>query len=173
MTNKSALAFIGIGSNLKDKEDNIHKAIKLIRGLDTTKVLDISSLYKTSPVGLLDQDWFINAVIKISTSLSPNALMNSLLGIEDKMGRIRREKWGERIIDLDILFYDDIILNEEGITLPHLYLHERKFVLKPFLDIDPDFVHPVFMKSIRQLYDELENDEEVIKIRENADQTNL
>jgi dihydroneopterin aldolase/2-amino-4-hydroxy-6-hydroxymethyldihydropteridine diphosphokinase len=164
--NRPSKVFIGIGSNLGNKEENICKAIKLIGELDSTEVIDASSFYKTSPVGFVDQDWFINAVIKIKTYLPPNELMSSLLSIESSLGRIRKEKWGARTIDLDILFYGNIILNEEDITVPHPHLHERKFVLEPFCEIEPEFVHPVYNKSILRLCNELQGDERITKLKE-------
>jgi 2-amino-4-hydroxy-6-hydroxymethyldihydropteridine diphosphokinase len=163
-TEKPVKAFIGLGSNLNNKEENLKNAIKLIDGLDLTKVVKVSSFYKTSPVGNVDQDWFLNAAIEISTSIPPDELLTALLGIENRMGRVRKEKWGARIIDLDILFYDDVSLNEGDLTIPHPNLHERKFVLEPMKEIAPDYIHLVYKKSISMLYDELNSDEEVLKI---------
>jgi dihydroneopterin aldolase/2-amino-4-hydroxy-6-hydroxymethyldihydropteridine diphosphokinase len=164
---KSTCAFIGIGSNLGDKEKNIEDAIRLISESGFTKIVKISSLYKTEPVGYVKQDWFVNAVIKVKTKLSPKELLDSLSEIEKDLGRERVKKWGPRIIDLDILFYDKLILNEEGVTIPHPHLHERNFVLKPFCKIEPEFIHPILNKSILMLYNELQKKEKVIKIQKN------
>lgn len=161
-------AFIGIGSNLGDKSKNIEDAIRLVSELDSTKVVKISSFYKTEPVGYVDQDWYVNAVIKIVTNLPPKELLSSLLKIEKDLGREREKKWGPRIIDLDILFYEDLIVNEKGVMIPHPHLHERNFVLKPFCDIEPGFVHPIFKKDISTLYSELQNKERVIKIQKDV-----
>lgn len=154
-------AFIGLGSNMGDKRGNIEKAISLVDGLDSTAVIKSSSLYKTSPVGPADQDWFVNAVILVETSLPAGGLMDSLLKIEASLGRVRDERWGARTVDLDILFYGDEIVEGEALTVPHKHLHERRFVLEPLRELDEGLVHPVLKKTIAALYDELDTKEEV------------
>ena len=156
--------FIGLGSNLGNKKANINDAIASIAGLDSTDVTKTSSFYKTSPVGSVDQDWFINSVIKVKTRIAADALMSALLSIEEKLGRVRTEKWGARTIDIDMLFYNDEIINSERLTVPHEHLSERKFVLEPLSEIAGDFLHPVLNKTISQLLGELKTDEEVEKI---------
>ncbi len=157
-------AFLGIGSNVGDKEQNIAKAISLVSRMERTVIEKSSSLYKTEPVGYSDQDWFVNAVIRIKTPMNPNELLTALLAIEQELGRQRGRKWGPRIIDLDILFYDGLILEEDGLTLPHPHLHDRAFVLKPICEIAPDFMHPVLQRSLSAIYDELPDTKQVIKI---------
>jgi 2-amino-4-hydroxy-6-hydroxymethyldihydropteridine diphosphokinase len=114
-----------------------------------------SSIIETAPWGKTDQPAFLNQVLKIKTRFPPLFLMESLLDIEKAMGRNRTEKWGPRIIDIDILFFNNRIINEKGLCIPHPHLHEREFVLKPMVEIAPDFVHPVLQKTMSELLQEL------------------
>ncbi len=155
-------AFIGLGSNLGDKKKNIDTALKHINKIKGVKIEKKSSLYNTSPVGYLEQDDFINMVCMINTDLSPKNLLNELQQIEKYMGRGKNIKWGPRIIDLDILLYDDRVLNSETLQIPHKYMHERKFVLEPLTEIAQDIMHPVFKKNVVQLLEESES-KEIIK----------
>ena len=141
--------FIGIGSNLGDKEKNIRKAISLLK--ERCKILKLSSLYETEPVGYKNQNWFLNCAVQIKTGLKPQELLKFILSIENKLGRIRAIKNGPRTIDLDILFYGNKIIKTKNLAIPHPRLHKRLFVLKPLADICPDFVHPVLNKSIDKL----------------------
>jgi 2-amino-4-hydroxy-6-hydroxymethyldihydropteridine diphosphokinase len=115
------------------------------------KVQKQSSLYETEPWGVTDQPRFINMVVKIETTLKPNGLLRLLKDIEREIGRQESFHWGPRIIDLDILLFDSIVLNEENLQIPHPYLHEREFVLRPLNEIAPDVVHPVFHMSVAKL----------------------
>ena len=142
--------FIGIGSNIWNKEENIRKAICSIK--EKCKILRISSLYETEPIGYKKQNWFLNCAIEIETEFEPLELLNFLQSIEKKMGRVKTIKNGPRIIDLDILFYDNKVINEKGLAVPHPRLHERLFVLEPLKEMAPDFVHPVLNKSIKEIY---------------------
>lgn len=114
-----------------------------------------SSIIETAPWGKTDQPHFLNRVLQVTTRLTPSSLIKSLLDIEKTMGRNRDEKWGPRIIDLDILFFDNQIISETGLSIPHPHLHEREFVLKPMVEIAPDFVHPVLQKTMSALLQEL------------------
>jgi 2-amino-4-hydroxy-6-hydroxymethyldihydropteridine diphosphokinase len=114
-----------------------------------------SSIIETAPWGKTDQPAFLNQVLKIKTRFPPLFLMEILLDIEKAMGRNRTEKWGPRIIDIDILFFNNRIINEKGLCIPHPHLHEREFVLKPMVEIAPDFVHPVLQKTMSELLQEL------------------
>jgi 2-amino-4-hydroxy-6-hydroxymethyldihydropteridine diphosphokinase len=108
----------------------------------------VSLFYKTEPMDFKDQDWFINAVVKIGTDLSPLDLLKALKAIQEKAGRTKDEiRYGPRILDLDIIFYDDLVMDVEGLTIPHPRMHERRFVLKPVCDISPDIIHPVMKKT--------------------------
>lgn len=142
------IVFIGIGSNEGNKAANIKSAIDLIRRCGVCKIEKVSSLYETLPFGDVEQDNFLNAVIKITTKLKPQELFIELKQIEKKLGRIVREKWGPREIDLDILFFNDLIISDEIITLPHKGIIYRDFVLVPLIEIEPDLIHPVFNKKI-------------------------
>lgn len=133
-----SIAYIALGSNLGNKEENCLKAIEFIQSLPNTKVLKTSSFIETKPQGKIDQPRFLNGAIKIETKLSPQKLMQSLLEIEKKMGRVRGEKWGPRIIDLDIIAYDDLKINEPGLTIPHPRFKERDFVLIPLRELQCD-----------------------------------
>lgn len=142
--------YIGLGSNLGDKGENLKKAVDLLK--EKCKILKSSSLYETEPVGYKEQGWFLNCAIEIKTNLNPQELLEFLLLIEKRLGRVRAIKNGPRTIDLDILFYDNKIINENNLIVPHPRLHERAFVLEPLNEICPNFVHPVLKKSINKLY---------------------
>jgi 2-amino-4-hydroxy-6-hydroxymethyldihydropteridine diphosphokinase len=144
-------AFLGIGSNLGKREDNLRIAIGRIVE-ETGRIEAVSSVYETEPWGFETDNLFLNMVVKVETSLEPQALLEALLRIEKSMGRRRdKEFYSSRIIDIDILFYDDIILNENYLKIPHPHLHERRFVLEPLAEIAPDFIHPVFNKKVSSL----------------------
>jgi 2-amino-4-hydroxy-6-hydroxymethyldihydropteridine diphosphokinase len=144
-------AFIGIGSNQGLARENCEQAVKELDLLAEAWTELSSSYYETAPLGIENQDWFINSVIKIKTTLLPLALLDNLLAIEGKMGRVRRIKWGPRIIDLDLLFYEDLIITETNLKVPHPELHRRKFVLEPLKEIAPKLLHPILKKTIEEL----------------------
>jgi 2-amino-4-hydroxy-6-hydroxymethyldihydropteridine diphosphokinase len=145
------IAFIGIGSNVGDKIKNCRQAITEISQCKQNRLVAQSPLYKTEPIGYTQQDWFINSVIEIETSFTAYQLLSVLEGIEISMGRKKIRKWGPRIIDLDILFFNDEIIRCEGLTIPHPEVQYRPFVLIPLRDIAADYVHPLLKKSISQL----------------------
>ncbi|HLD73743.1 MAG TPA: 2-amino-4-hydroxy-6-hydroxymethyldihydropteridine diphosphokinase [Bdellovibrionota bacterium] len=130
-----AIVYISIGSNLGDREKYCQRAIEKVGQLPTTKLLKISSLIETDPVGKTDQPQFINGVIKIETKLSPHELLENLQKIENDLGRVRDEKWGPRTIDLDILYYDDLKVKEKNLTLPHPEINNRPFIAKVLAEI--------------------------------------
>jgi 2-amino-4-hydroxy-6-hydroxymethyldihydropteridine diphosphokinase len=161
---KLNIAFIGIGSNVGDSAHNIKSSIELISKLPNSNVEKVSSLYETLPFGDVEQENYFNAVIKISTKFDPHELFAELKIIEQKLGRIKREKWGPREIDLDILFFNDLIISDEIITLPHKGIIYRDFVMIPLIEIEPEIVHPVFNKQIIDFVTELKTKNIVDKI---------
>lgn len=132
-----AKAYVAFGTNLGDRMENITVALEALDRVPDTKVLARSHIYETAPWGYLDQPNFLNGVAQIETDLSPAALLGALLGIEAAMGRLRTIKNGPRVIDLDLLLYDDVISNTKELILPHPRMLERAFVLKPLTDLLP------------------------------------
>ena len=166
---KNSLCYIGIGSNLGDPVHQCNLAIRTMTADAGSRVIAVSPFYRTEPVGKKDQNWFVNAVAALETSRPPRGLLSFLQGIEREMGRERKEKWGPRIIDLDILFYEDRVVREEDLMVPHPRLQERRFVLAPLNDIAPGLRHPLLAKSIAEMLAELPEGEKVVLLRE-ADQ---
>lgn len=160
----SHLIYIGIGSNLNEPLENCRQAMDHLSGHSKINVTARSSFYKTEPVGKTDQDWFINAALEARTSLNPSELLQELLSIEKNMGRERLEKWGPRIIDLDLLFYDDRVESSGELTVPHPEIHFRKFVLAPLCEISGNIMHPVLKKNVQQLLEELPDHQTVFRI---------
>ncbi len=147
MVNIENIIYLSLGSNLGDKKKNLQKALEELKK-DPITVKKISSFYKTQPVGLKEQPDFFNIVIKAKTSLSPDELLKSILNIEKKMGRKRKKKYGPRIIDIDILLYNDLIIKKKELNIPHPAMHERNFVLIPLKEIEPQLIHPEFKNNI-------------------------
>ena len=137
-----SIIFIALGSNLDSPKKQVKDGIFYISKINGVTLLKKSYLYETSPVGFLDQPNFINAVIKIESDLNPQKLLDKLLNIENFAGRIRINKNGPRTLDLDILLFDDLFLNENNLVIPHPRMHERLFVLLPLKDIDEHIVIP-------------------------------
>lgn len=151
-----ALAYIAAGSNLGDRNKYLSDAETLLRGAKKISFIQSSKIYETAPVGgPAGQGNYLNTVWGIETDLAPMELLKELLGIEKKLGRVREDRNGPRVIDLDILFYSDEVVNAPGLTLPHPRLQERSFVLKPLMDLCPNLRHPVLKKTIRELYEQL------------------
>jgi len=146
--------YIGIGSNLGDREDNCERAIKLLIDNEIT-VTKRSSMAETEPWGVKEQPDFINMAVEIKTGLTPEELLSLLKNIEVDVGRLPTSHWGPRIIDLDILFYDDVVMDTPELQIPHPGISEREFVLKPLAEIAPDKMHPVLKKSIKDLLSEI------------------
>lgn len=132
------IAFIGLGSNLEDPRNQLLRAFIELGKLPATRLIGRSSLYRSAPVGYTDQPEFVNAVAKIATTLTPEALLRGLLQIEHEHGRERTFRNAPRTLDLDVLLYDDIQMHEHGLTIPHPQMHLRAFVLQPLLEIEPD-----------------------------------
>ncbi len=151
------ICFLGIGSNRGDPVRNCAAAWRYISAIEGITVLKRSSLYRTQPVGVVEQDWFVNGVIEVRTALSPRSLLGFLLDVEDVMGRVRTVRWGPRLIDIDILLYGQVIVDETELVVPHPRLHTRRFVLVPLSEIAPHAVHPVFGLSVRGLVERLDD----------------
>ncbi len=151
-----AVVYLGIGSNLGDRHAHIQKALRLLKEQEEIKVTAVSDLIETKPVGGPEQGDFLNGALRLETDLLPLDLLSRLKNIERRSGRTKSEPNAPRTLDLDILFYDDIVIVEgKNLCIPHPRLAEREFVLKPLAEIAPDLVHPRLKKEIRQLYQEL------------------
>jgi 2-amino-4-hydroxy-6-hydroxymethyldihydropteridine diphosphokinase len=150
-----AIAYIGIGSNLGNRQKNCCRAIELLEKSGIV-VKKRSSMYETEPWGVTGQPLFINMALEVETALEPHHLLRMLQDIEKEIGRGETFKWGPRIIDLDILLFDDLFLRDNSLQIPHPLLQERDFVLKPLCDIAPEKIHPLLKVSIRDLLQELE-----------------
>jgi 2-amino-4-hydroxy-6-hydroxymethyldihydropteridine diphosphokinase len=146
--------YLLIGGNLGDRRENLGHAAKMIAAKVGT-VLLASSLYETEAWGVTDQPPFLNQVLLVETKLDPKQVLEAILAIEREMGRKRMEKFGPRTIDIDILFFNDVVMHENSLTIPHPQLHLRRFTLAPLNEIAPQFVHPVFNKSISHLLEQL------------------
>jgi 2-amino-4-hydroxy-6-hydroxymethyldihydropteridine diphosphokinase len=144
--------FIGIGSNLGDRRANCREARDRIKELEDTRVVKESSLYESEPHGNA-KTWFGNSVIEIETELAANELLKRLKGIEEAMGRkrVKGRRWGSRIIDLDILFYDNEIIEKRNLKVPHPRIAERRFVLVPLSELAPQLIHPALNVSVSEL----------------------
>ncbi len=151
-----SIAFVAFGSNIGDREKYIEKAFEALDNKGIT-ILRKSQIYETEPYGYEEQEKFLNGVIKIETKMTPRELLNTLLEIESDIGRVRTVRWGPRVVDLDIIFYDEQIICETDLKIPHQDMHNREFVLKPMCDIEPNFEHPILKKTISKLYEELLN----------------
>jgi len=146
--------YVALGTNLGDRLANLRRAIKSMP--PEIIVLAESHVYETPPWGYEDQPAFLNMVIKAETGLEPEPLLKFLKQLEVELGREQNFRWGPRLIDLDILFYDDLVLDSPPLVTPHPRLHERAFVLVPLVDVAPDLVHPVFQKRVSDLLAELD-----------------
>ena len=156
-------AYISVGSNLGHKLDNCRAGIAALTDSAHVRLVRQSLVYQTEPVDYLDQDWFVNYVVKIRTDLGPLDLLEILQSIERSAGRVRDSvRFGPRVLDLDILLFDDLVLDDSNITIPHPRMHKRRFVLRPICDIDPDINHPVLQQSMLTLLANLSDSEQRI-----------
>ena len=136
-------AFVGLGANLGHREATIARAVELLSEAEGVEVVAVSDLRETEPWGPVEQPRYVNAAVEVETELPPRALLAMLLGVEQALGRDRSgERWGPRTIDLDLLLYDGVDLDEPGLTVPHPRLHERRFALEPLAELAPDAVVP-------------------------------
>jgi len=148
-------AFIGLGSNLGDREANIRQALQFLEQLPETTIVRGSSLYDTEPVGVSDQPNFLNGVVQIETHLAPRQLLWNLMLIERRLGRVRTQPWGPRVIDLDLLLYGDEVVDEDDLQVPHPLMTQRSFVMVPLVEIEPLLVHPVTNQTMLSILQRL------------------
>ena len=152
-----SIVYLALGTNLGDRLANLRAALDSFS--PDIKVIAESNIYETPPWGYTDQPAFLNMAVKCETDLEPESLLKRLKTLEVQIGREKSFHWGPRLIDLDILFYDDIIFESESLTIPHPRLHERAFVLVPLAEIAPNLFHPVLKRTIRQLLSTLDAEE--------------
>ena len=156
--------FLGIGTNLGDRKRNLREAIKQIEE-HIGKVLNSSSVYETAPWGFEAETDFLNMVILVETIHSPGELLKKIFAIESGLGRERnQDRYSSRVIDIDILLYDDLMVDEKGLKIPHRLMHERRFVLAPFCEIAPDLIHPKLRKRMSVLLEECRDRTKISKL---------
>ncbi len=160
----SETAYIAIGSNLGDRAGNCKKAIKRLEACKEVDVVKRSSLYETPPWGNTDQEAFINCVVEVKTALVSRELLRALKAVESELGRTPGRRWGPRVIDLDIIFYGESVIEEEGLKVPHPLAHKRAFVMVPLAEIAPEFTHPVKRVKVRELLGAVEGTERVKRV---------
>lgn len=159
-----AIAYLSLGSNKGDRIGFVQQATSLLSASDGISLIRTSAFYESEPWGMDSKNWFVNAVVEIKTTLSPQELLTQCQRIETQLGRKRLDdtkEYQDRTIDIDILFYNKEIVNDENLTIPHKFLHLRAFTLVPLLELIPNFEHPLLHKTIAQLHDDLENPEMV------------
>lgn len=154
-----ARVFIGLGSNVGDRQAHLEQARAALAALPGTRLVAFSPVYETDPVGPVEQGPFLNAVAELATSLEPAVLRSALVAIETRAGREPvelRQRWGPRTLDLDLLLYDDQVIDTPELSVPHPRLHERVFVLRPLCDLAPEVVHPTLGVTMRELLERME-----------------
>ena len=157
-----AIVYLSLGSNIGDRVGYIQQATSLLGANESINIVMTSSFYETEPWEMETENWFVNAVIQITTNLSPEALLDECQRIEAQLGRKRSTQgYSDRTVDIDIIFYDKLIFNNERLTIPHKHFHKRVFMLVPMLEIAEDFVHPFFGKTVASLHDAIEEPEMV------------
>ena len=158
-----AIVYLSLGSNIGDRIGYLQQATSLLSLTPEISVVSTSSFYESEPWQMNSENWFVNAVLQISTTLSPEQLLKECQRIESQLGRKRTEMIGyvDRTIDIDILFYDNQVISTMDLIIPHRFFHSRAFIMVPMLEIAQDFIHPIYNKSVMELYEELDNPEMV------------
>jgi len=150
MKTKKQKVFLQLGSNIGDRVCYLNLAKRFIVD-EIGSVKNESRIYESAPWGVSSQDYYLNEIIEVNTVDDPYTVLKKILNIEKKIGRVRKKKWSSRIIDIDIIFYDNFIINNKNLTIPHEYMHKRNFVLFPLNEIAADFLHPIFKKTVNKL----------------------
>jgi 2-amino-4-hydroxy-6-hydroxymethyldihydropteridine diphosphokinase len=143
--------YLGLGSNLGDRNQLLNQAITLISNQDFIDLVALSEFYETEPVNAPGHPKYLNAAMRVSTILSPRELLGITQNIESQLGRTSKGNYDPRTVDIDILFYNQIVMSDEDLVIPHPFLHDREFVLTPLMDLNPDFRHPILEMSIEEL----------------------
>lgn len=158
-----AIVYLSLGSNYGDRIGYVQQATSLLNAAECISLIRTSAFYETEPWGMDSENWFVNAVVEIKTTLSPQELLAECQRVELQLGRKRTDgkEYSDRTIDIDILFYNKEIINEEMLIIPHKFVHLRAFTLVPLLELIPNFEHPVLHKTIAELHNDLENPEMV------------
>ncbi len=158
-----AIAYLSLGSNFGDRIGYVQQATSLLGAVDGISIIRTSAFYETEPWNMDSENWFVNAVVEVKTSLLPQTLLLECQRIEQQLGRKRPQgtKYTDRTIDIDILFYNKDIVNDENLIIPHKFVHLRAFTLVPLLELIPNFEHPVLHKTVTELHSDLENPEMV------------
>ena len=162
-TKKYINVYLSLGSNSGNRRQNIEAALGLITK-QIGKVARKSHYYETQPWGVTDQEPFFNMVVMANTTLEPRALLEAITKIERELGRERKEKWGPRVIDIDIIFYGKRIIRDKGLEIPHPEMHKRAFVLVPMMELDPEFEHPSLNIAMDMLYMDCEDQSDVVML---------
>ncbi|MCF7793274.1 MAG: 2-amino-4-hydroxy-6-hydroxymethyldihydropteridine diphosphokinase [Candidatus Cloacimonetes bacterium] len=149
------ICYLGLGSNLGDRKDYINRAISRISSHPEISMLKCSTIIETQAFGKKDQPDFLNCVMKIKTQLNPSELLKFCLKTEKSLGRIRYETWGTRTIDIDLLLYENRIVEQPNLKIPHPGIPKREFVLRSLVELCPDYIHPVSKKRIKEMYSEI------------------
>ena len=157
------IVYISVGSNMGDRLQNCRQGITALSRFGEFRIIAQSRIYMTEPVDYEDQDWFINMVVKLETTHDPFELLENIKSVQRAAGRKRDViRFGPRVLDLDIIFFDDLVLDSDRLVVPHPRMHQRRFVLKPICDIDPTILHPVLKKDMQSLLDGLGKDEQKV-----------
>lgn len=155
MSGNDVIAYIALGSNIGNREANLNQAVEMLNSTVGIQVSKVSKYYDTVPVGYTDQPNFLNAAVEIKTDLTADELLGVCSDIEGKLKRKRMIHWGPRTIDLDIILFGNLVMDDELLTIPHPRMHEREFVLEPLNEIAPEAIHPLYNKNICKLYHEI------------------
>tara|TARA_B100000900_G_scaffold25491_1_gene19800 strand:- start:4719 stop:5216 length:498 start_codon:yes stop_codon:yes gene_type:complete len=147
---KKQKVFLQLGSNIGDRVYYLNLAKRFIID-EVGSVLNESRIYESAPWGVINQDHYLNEIIEVNTVDDPHTVLKKILNIEKKIGRVRKQKWSSRVIDIDIIFYTNFIINKKNLIIPHEHMHKRNFVLLPLNEIAADFLHPIFKKTVNEL----------------------